>query len=528
MHPEPYKGFSAYDKSLHTYTPFSTESDAMLASLLLALEIPRSTMDFILSIINNKGFDTSKVTLKSSTDIYAISETTRISNLQAIAVNRELVAAHEPPFRTRPRNCTSSTVNLPSNVMENVMDFIHAERDISLDYVRHRQCSKVHDLLPSERGADLLNMSLVHRTWTFSAQQTLGRIACIEVPGALDNFLRSPCFGPWTREIILTVGMTESNYGDGPHALDLLQRFLLRFQNLRSLTLKIGPYGRNWVRDLGAEILRRNTYLRTVSIQTFNGADFHLSPALDILNGLRDLDSVEIGDCMAHGLALALEQFGAQPASTSPRAVSMTLLNHKDEKRLQALVSSNRDNRLLSLSLQFGHGRFSHFSFDPRRIAHIFRDLQELRFPPRDTERLAEILIPLCPTLRKLHLDLQPASNSDYLEELQQLFPSSLEHLGFHFVNTQLNEGKDMAGWDAQISELLSGKRLAALRSVEVEAPRFYEASKLIQSLRRKDESRQTSEARLRERSCSLFPRTRQASTESKIQLCLELCQYES
>lgn len=502
----------------------------MLASLLLALEIPRSTMDFILSIIHNKGFDTSEVTLKSITDIYTVSETTRISNLQAIAVNREL-ASHEPPFRTRPRNCTSSTVNLPSNVMENVMDFFHAERDVSLDYVRHRQCPKVHDLLPSERGADLLNMSLVHRTWTFSAQQTLGRIACIEVPctpGALDNFLRSPCFGPWTREIILTVGISESKYGDAPHALDLLQRFLLRFQNLRSFTLKVGPYGRHWVRDHGAEILGRNTYLRKFSIQTFNGADFHLSPVLDVLNGLGHLDSVETGDCMAHGLALALEQFGAQPASTSPGAVSMTLLNHKDDERLQALTSSNSDNKLLSLSLQFGHGRFSHFSFDPRRIAHIFRDLQELRFPPRDTESLAENLIPLCPSLRKLRLDLQPASDSDYLKGLQQLFPSSLEHLGFHFVNAQLNEGKDMAGWDAQISELLSSKRLAALRSVEVEAPRFYETSKMIHFLQRNDESRQIFEAHLRERSCSLFPRTCQASTENKIQLCLELCPYGS
>lgn len=502
----------------------------MLASLLLAHEIPRSTMDFILSVINNKSFDTSEVTLKSSTDIYAISEMSRISNLQAIAVNREL-AAHEPPFRTRPRDCTSSTVNLPSNVMENVMGFIHAERDVSLDYVRHRQCSKVHDLLPSELGADLLNMSLVHRTWTFSAQQTLGRIACIEVPcspSALDSFLRSPCFGPWTREIILTVGMTESKYGDGSHALDFLQRFLLRFQNLRSFTLKVGPYGRHWVRDHGAEILRRNTYLRKVSIQTFNGADFHLSPVLGVLNGLRYLDSVEIGDCMSHGLALALEQHDAQPASSSPRSVSMALLNHKDEERLQALASSKRDNKLLSLSLQFGHGLFSHFSFDPRRIDHIFRDLQELRFPPRDTESLAETLIPLCPSLRKLRLDLQPASDSDYLGELQRFFPSSLEHLGFHFVNTQLNEGKDMADWDAQISELLSRKRLAALRSVEVEAPRFYETSKLIHFLRRKDKSRQFFEGCLRERSCSLFPRTRQASTENKIQLCLELCSYES
>lgn len=69
---QPFINSQAFDWDTETYVAFPSQSDAILASLLLFHEIERDTMDLVFSVVTHPDFDSKQVSLRNSDDVDSI------------------------------------------------------------------------------------------------------------------------------------------------------------------------------------------------------------------------------------------------------------------------------------------------------------------------------------------------------------------------------------------------------------------------------------------------------------------------
>ena len=198
---------------------FSSRSDELLASLLCIHDFTVAELRRTLDRLRESG--RAKATAKNIGEVYRTISTT----LQTRAIARSHVGS------------VHVCHGMPSIVLEGVIQCILQERPpfehsaLTMDSTPVPVCDRT-----------LANMSLVHRTWSDSAQRAL--FSCVYIRGlkGLRSALASPCVGPWTQDVCFKwrrVWRADDDPKGEPveEVLPLLSALLRRLSNVRKLTI---------------------------------------------------------------------------------------------------------------------------------------------------------------------------------------------------------------------------------------------------------------------------------------------------
>ena len=168
----------AFDRNAQEYIPFRTETDAMLASLMLAYRLASPVLSVVLALVRHPNFNPSDITITKPEDVWAH------------------VAEHAASKQPQRVSCFPTV--FPSVVLHEVLGILHEERRTALHAYRD---TDVPQFGPLQLGKVLLtefsvnitlimsglqtdrvlrNVSLVCKDWRQPAQRTLGKILVIQ------------------------------------------------------------------------------------------------------------------------------------------------------------------------------------------------------------------------------------------------------------------------------------------------------------------------------------------------------------
>ncbi|KAH8104989.1 hypothetical protein DFH11DRAFT_1323605 [Phellopilus nigrolimitatus] len=186
------------DTDSQTRVRFSSESDALLASLLFGgqkrPQFSLSIFDDLLNILRDPTFKIEEISFTSGVDV-----------LCQIA-DRRCQTAHE---RSWPQSALTATVitPIPLTIVDLIVDTITADLPVDASSFPVRQ--SISDRFTYSADVNFLHknvetlrsMCLVHRSWTSSVQRAM-RLG-VQVVGSLGlySLFRNPLVGPWTRHI---------------------------------------------------------------------------------------------------------------------------------------------------------------------------------------------------------------------------------------------------------------------------------------------------------------------------------------
>ncbi|EJD04898.1 uncharacterized protein FOMMEDRAFT_18616 [Fomitiporia mediterranea MF3/22] len=191
--PMPFYEKLAFDSTLGSYIEFPTPSDAMIASLCLAHGVDLKTMDAIFDVVRNTNFDPKELNFLGTEDVYLHAAKRR---------------CRRAVYLTNRGFCSQATSGgFPQAILDGVTDVIGDEIEcvsrwsLNGNGVSDNGSGSVKRV--GELRKDLLNMSLVRRSWLIPARRALGRCVELNNPSrkVAMEFLRQPIYGPWTRQL---------------------------------------------------------------------------------------------------------------------------------------------------------------------------------------------------------------------------------------------------------------------------------------------------------------------------------------
>ncbi|KAH8111006.1 hypothetical protein DFH11DRAFT_1842639 [Phellopilus nigrolimitatus] len=445
----PFKGTLAFDRNSQDYVPFRTQTDAMLASLMLAYRLAPPILTVVLAI-----------TLEKAEDVRA-----RVAEREAQLVNLE---------RANRNGCFPFA--FPRVVLEEVIDLLAEERRMELYAQRDVDGPHMGRIEPEKMDRDLRSMSLVCKDWTRSAQHALGRVLALQdvrKPQVL-KALNSPLFGRWTREIVLfrhfrdldAKGRSSLNESSG-ELWTLMARLFAHVPNARSLSLSsdrnemsIPQVTESFIR---MPSLRELRVIHAGDITQLLGT---LCKKMSLLPSLEHLflQYSGSGSCVhqirapvgARGLARAL--------------VSQTVAQDRQCERSFAFNGFRLRSLSLDLSCCYYNERMCISALEP-----CFRTLEELHVNLSGLgEGMLTSVLKRCGVLRRLSLNSMLEGLPDTLEDLC---------VDFSF------ESADWALWDRHTCSFLSKRNMLkrlAVRPVWFRGPgeesidRIYPESKAL------------------------------------------------
>lgn len=414
--PAPYTDRLSFDRSLDTYIEFPTCSDAMLASLGLAHGVDPKAMDAIFAIVHNARFNPAELTLRGTEDVYL-----------HVAKRR----CRETTLLTRRGFSDAACALLPTPVLEGVVDLLSDELEASGATIWYGKDATRAD----ELKKDLLNMSLVQRSWLQPVRRALGRSLELINPSrdTLLRSLRQPLVGPWTRHLSVTAL-------EGLEPADLvkpLQKLLSsRLTSVYSFSLTVR---RRDAADFAA-ILPLLPYVRNLKLEICSKGSGGVSDACLPLPTARLVSALAALPCLAH---LSLKLANWSPVSISADALPTELAGLSRASHLQAVHL-------------YGHTPCTRLSWTRNEPVECFRlttlekDLVRAERSPRDfplesplvthlsdlrlrvsssSASLLPRLLPCSRSLQHLHLSTLTFPSPTALSSL----PASLSHLSFHF-----------------------------------------------------------------------------------------------
>lgn len=228
----PFQGTLAFDRTSQEYIPFKTQTDAMLASLMLAYRLAPPILTVVLGLVRHPNFNASEVTLQKPDDVF-----------QRVADHRAEVASTQT---TRSLSSLCRRLVFPHFLLEELVDILANERREKLHTERDGDASCISRFPLHTVDHDLRNVSLVCRSWTRSAQRAIGRILVLQNARKqyLENALAVPLFGPWTREIIIFRNNRESPSNTMRNLCErsdeewkIMQKLCARLPNVRCMAL---------------------------------------------------------------------------------------------------------------------------------------------------------------------------------------------------------------------------------------------------------------------------------------------------
>lgn len=489
---QPYIDSRAYNEANSTYVGFPSQSDAMLASLLLFHNVPCRIMDLILSVVTDPDFDPKDVTLRKSVDIIDTVEESRLKDRMA--------AVHE---RTRDHHGDDGHIeqagfNFPRLVLNNVLDIIHAERmdDIRAQFEETLSIESMHTMRVKQ-DVTLKAMSLVHRSWTAPAQEALGRILYIgESTEDMDICLppvRKSIFGPWTSVVavqffpqIRWVPEEDCKYLEIETVVDVddfcgfenLHRILVGFTNLKSVFIKAyaEPFT-TWSNLTFAEIVRRNINLEEVTLYSMTSRKtFDLSPLIEDSRRSEHLRSLNVRRATFTNVApenlKAMQLEG--PCFTRLSNVKITIsFGSEHDLAILHVLSKQPNAHLKSLGIVYEYGltypyeRFMR-DFTDAQCAALFGKLSALRIEIElGSSQWLKWIGPFCPGLQSLTLSTtaSPEPSPGILYQL----PTAIQHLDLRLTSSEGVQRTDVEKiniWMMYLREVSSSRHFSRLKSL--------------------------------------------------------------
>ncbi|KLO17849.1 hypothetical protein SCHPADRAFT_144873 [Schizopora paradoxa] len=219
------KPVECFDKELSCFISFDNPSDALLARLSLTDGLDSRTLDLVISAIRNPAFDAREVTFTSSGDIFAVIAKSRAVQTSSLETRSLTFPKHVVP---------EIVLDCVFDILK--VDLLNAASDIRRQYGVMRIARDMADCWAFSFAVRTLAFcSLVHSSWLLRARRALGSVLMSQNQ-PFSRIIRNPCFGPWTRELDLTLRSCQS----ADELVYLIQRMPnLRFTRLDLLKLKL-------------------------------------------------------------------------------------------------------------------------------------------------------------------------------------------------------------------------------------------------------------------------------------------------
>ena len=84
----PFADLCAFDRNSQTYIPFKTQTDAMLASLMLAYRLATPIWSLFLTLVKHPDFDPSEISLNGPEDVIQTIASENVRSLSSAAAWR--------------------------------------------------------------------------------------------------------------------------------------------------------------------------------------------------------------------------------------------------------------------------------------------------------------------------------------------------------------------------------------------------------------------------------------------------------
>lgn len=462
-HQKPFIDSRAFVKEAKTYVDFSSQTNAMLASLQLFHDVPCHIMDLVLSVVTHPDFDTKQITLSNSVDVIDVVEERRLKDRMAVVHRRSLNS-----------DGYLEQAGFSQFILDEVLDIIHADR---LDTVKARfeetldNETMYRNSMHIEEDDILQAMCLVHRSWTIPAQKALGRILHIGRPSYKMNVLLDPVrksiFGPWTSVIAIQLfnpiqmmkmdecvncdnsavlcyscalrydrgvfdldGQDEYTYVDGHITehdrqwFENIHRIVVCFTNIKCFFLKsyttpvIG-----WCDVTFREVVRRNMHLEEIIMYAARGdKPYDLSPLIEKSRNSEHLRTLKLQGAWFNRVVLTKAMRGPGFA----RLTSLTAKRFYEDMRyvleIFRILSAQSNLRLKSLCILDGGERDYYLEIDtasvlnPTQCATLFGHLRVLHIDSTESaDQWFELIGPYCPSLESL--SIVNSSHSSAIEE---------------------------------------------------------------------------------------------------------------
>lgn len=450
--PAPYNDRLSFDRSLDTYIEFPTCSDAMLASLGLAHGVDSKVMDAIFAIVHNARFNPKELTLRGTEDVYL-----------HVAKRR----CRETTLLTRRGFSDAARALLPTPVLEGVVDVLSDELEASGATIWYGKDAKQTDALKK----DLLNMSLVQRSWLQPVRRALGRNLELVNPSreTLLRSLRQPLVGPWTRHLSVTAL-------EGVELTDLvkpLQKLLSsRLTSVYSFSLTVRR------RDAAAfvAILPLLPYVRNLKLEICSKGSGTASDVCLPLPTARIVSALASLPCLVH-LSLKLAKWSLATVSSdalptefaglarAPHLQAVHLYGHTPCTRL-SWTRNEPDESFHLTTLEKDLVRSERLSRDSPLEIPFFTHLSDLRLRvSASSAPLLPCFLPFSRSLQHLYLSTPSFPPPTTFSSL----PSSLTHLALHFTfDLSQHPSSPLAELDARLHAHLSNPGTRNLQTLRV------------------------------------------------------------
>ena len=278
---------TSLDPSMDLCITFGSESDSLLAHLLTQKGFSRRHFDLLMEVLLKPGFKLEDLTLTCSSDVEnAISEFR-----QNLVAERSFL-----PYVTG----SVSYAGIPPVVLDLVIDYMIDQEDHFLQETNiSSNQTDCENHTHFKKYKELLNLSLVHRSWTVPIQRVFYRRIVLTNRHSLQKFSRSPACTTRTgvREFIYKIKKSETStfFRGGSAATyehwSTLASVLCRLQNLRFLCLSIeAEYGSELEGfELVLEAISKLKNLEGLWLQTSRVHNPYFSELCFALTGLENL-----------------------------------------------------------------------------------------------------------------------------------------------------------------------------------------------------------------------------------------------
>lgn len=344
---------------------------------------------------------------------------------------------------------------IPQFVLYQVLDTIHAERqeEIKRSFERlphssfllgeEDDASQFCERIPQDNV--LSNLSLVHRSWTYPAQQTLGRIVFIRKDIEKVDTLLQPehrtIYGPWTTAVALGFLALNHSCVIGPNIeregleFGLLEKFkslhflILSLPNLKHIYIRSYlPLLTRCANFTFREMIRNGTHLEELILQLM---DIHSSP-ITLFNLDYIIENEDISDNL-QSLSIRGASFSNEVGDSPSKRASFARLRSlsiasggfsgptdaKNLSNLLSALSARSDPHLYSFSiLNVSYYVLMAFDIDltPRQCTSLFEHLTTLDINSPDVaDGWFTWIAPYCSRLKTFAFTASPFSNISYL-----------------------------------------------------------------------------------------------------------------
>lgn len=372
---------------------------------------------------------------------------------------------------------------IPLIIVEGVVEVLGRELEANLHVLRHLwgtddyNTTHVVTTERRQRERDLRNLGSVHPSYAPISKRMIGRFLHIEnfSEKKLGTILRDPCFGPWTREILLHD--PDEGYGEEWELYDELFNRMSNTRRLLAYTRDLEHVLDNLLWSLPRlQSLEELRVFSTLEDETTPYPFLHLAQKLAQLPRLRYLalrgcvpdvdDTDELATALTSNPLVAsilTMRESLKPAfALSERLRYMSWIRGPDAKFTLHTLSIQLEDSAASI---YDDGR-DYWLADLKPLCTM---LQRLFVKGDESSEMRSRIVAQCPALRELTADISYFPSDVFLNAL----PRSIEDIAI--IVWEVSDEDTWKLWDARLAAYIAGKTSPTLASFTLALPSVVE-----------------------------------------------------